>query len=45
MLIFKFDNIECWLFDGEYYVYGVNIHGDPRIVPSEDMAWEIACGF
>ncbi|MDB5582918.1 MAG: hypothetical protein JWR80_8094 [Bradyrhizobium sp.] len=34
--------IECWQLDGEFYVYGVTIGGDPRVVPSEGMARAIA---
>lgn len=30
-----------WLVDGEYYVYGVTLNGDPRICPSEGMAREV----
>jgi len=28
--------VECWLIDGEYWVYGVT--RDPRVLPSEAMA-------
>lgn len=45
MKIFDYGHgIECWLFGGEYYVYGVNVGGDPRVVPSEGMAREVAAG-
>jgi hypothetical protein len=32
--------IEAWGFD--YYVYGVMLSGDPRVCPSEGMAFEVA---
>ena len=32
----------CWLYGGEYYLYGVTVGGDPRVLPSEAMAREIA---
>lgn len=32
--------VECWLIDGEYYVYGVT--RDPRVVHSEGAARSIA---
>ncbi|WP_338632111.1 hypothetical protein [Afipia carboxidovorans] len=31
---------EAWGFD--YYVYGVTLTGDPRVCPSEGMAFEVA---
>lgn len=34
--------VECWLIDGEYYVYGVT--RDPRIVHSEGAARAVAAG-
>lgn len=34
--------VECWLLDGEYYVYGVT--RDPRIAHSEAAARAIAAG-
>lgn len=42
MLIEKHGKIEIWLLDGEYYVYGVTISGDPRVCPSLGMAYEVA---
>ncbi|WP_164521147.1 hypothetical protein [Sphingomonas koreensis] len=40
-LVFDHGNgVECWLIDGEYYVYGVT--RDPRIAHSEGAANEIA---
>jgi hypothetical protein len=36
--------IECWLLDGEFYVYGVTLSGDPRVCHSEGMARELAAG-
>jgi len=41
-LIEKRGNIEIWLADGEYYVYGVTLSGDPRVCPSLGMAREVA---
>lgn len=43
-LILKTDRAEVWLIDGEYYVYGVTLGGDPRVCHSEGMAREIAAG-
>jgi hypothetical protein len=34
--------IVCWLVDGEYYIYGVTLRGDPRIAHSEGAARSIA---
>lgn len=35
--------VECWLVDGEYYVYaGVKL---VRVCPSEGMAREVAAGL
>ncbi|MBC7102069.1 MAG: hypothetical protein H5U13_02410 [Parvibaculum sp.] len=31
---------EAWGFD--YYVYGVTRSGDPKVCPSEGMAYEVA---
>ncbi len=31
---------EAWGFD--CYVYGVTLSGDPRVCPSEGMAYEVA---
>lgn len=41
-LIEKYGNIEIWLVDVEYYVYGVTLSGDPRVCPSLGMAREVA---
>ncbi|MEX2431077.1 MAG: hypothetical protein WD645_04070 [Dehalococcoidia bacterium] len=41
-LIEKRNSIEIWLIDGEYYVYGVTVSGDPRVCPSLGMAREAA---
>lgn len=42
-LIEKRGSIEIWISrDGEFYVYGVTVSGDPRVVPSLGMAREIA---
>ena len=41
-LIEKYGNIEIWLVDGEYYVYGVTLSGDPRVCPSLGLAREVA---
>lgn len=41
-LIEKRGKIEIWLVDGEYYVYGVTLSGDPRVCPSLGMAREVA---
>lgn len=41
-LIEKRGSIEIWQVDGEYYVYGVTLGGDPRICPSLGMAREVA---
>lgn len=44
-LIEKRGKIEIWQSrDGEFYVYGVTIGGDPRVVPSLGMAREVAAG-
>jgi len=34
--------IECFLIDGDYYLYGVTEHGDARVLPSIGMAREVA---
>ncbi len=34
--------IECFLIDGDYYLYGVTEHGDARVLPSIGMARELA---
>jgi hypothetical protein len=34
--------IECFLIDGDYYLYGVTEHGDVRVLPSLGMAREVA---
>ena len=43
-LIEKRGRIEIWhdTKADEYYVYGVTVGGDPRIVPSLGMAREVA---
>ena len=41
-LIHKQGKIEIWQIDGEFYVYGVTVSGDPRVCPSLGMAREIA---
>lgn len=41
-LIEKHGRVEIWLVDGEYYVYGVYLSGDPRVCQSLGMAREIA---
>lgn len=43
-LIEKIGRIEIWhdAAADEYYVYGVTIGGDPRVVPSIGMAREVA---
>lgn len=41
-LIEKRGKIEIWLVDGECYVYGVTMSGDPRVCPSLGMAREVA---
>lgn len=43
-LIEKRGQIEIWHDTAidEFYVYGVTIGGDPRVVPSLGMAYEIA---
>jgi hypothetical protein len=41
-IIEKRGKIEIWLVRGEYYVYGVTMSGDPRVVPSIGMAREVA---
>lgn len=47
-LIEKRDSIEIWAvretWGTDYWVYGVTAGGDPRVVPSEGMAREIAAG-
>jgi len=38
-LIFDYGRgVQCWLMDGEFYVYGLTNSGDPVVVPSEAMA-------
>lgn len=44
MLIAKFGKVEIWEMDGEFYVYGVTMGGDPRVCPSLGMAYEVAAG-
>lgn len=39
-LIAKDGPVEIWLWDGEYYVYGVT--GDPRVCHSEGAAYAVA---
>jgi len=34
--------VVCYEIDGEYFVYGITEHGDPRIAHSEGAACEIA---
>jgi hypothetical protein len=34
--------IECFLIDGDYYLYGVTEQGDARVLPSIGMAREVA---
>lgn len=41
-LIDKYGQIEIWEVDGEFYVYGVTVGGDPRVCPSLGMAREVA---
>lgn len=41
-LIFKRGRVEIWYVDGEWFVYGVMRNGDPRVCPSEGMAYEVA---
>lgn len=41
-LIFKNGPIEIWSVDGEFYVYGVTLGGDPIVCPSIGMAHEVA---
>lgn len=45
-LIFKKGQVEIWAiresYGTDYYVYGVTQSGDPRIVPSLGMAYEVA---
>jgi hypothetical protein len=43
-LILKDGEVEIWhdASVDEYYVYGVNESGDPRVCPSEEMAREVA---
>lgn len=42
-LIFDYGRgVQCWLIDGEYYVYGVT--RDPRVCHSEGAARSIAAG-
>ena len=36
------NGIICWELDGEFYVYGVTVSGDPRVCPSESMARDVA---
>jgi hypothetical protein len=43
-LLYRFGKIEIWLINGDFYVYGVMLSGDPRICPSYDMAREVAAG-
>jgi len=44
VLIERRGKIEIWhdTAADEYYVYGVTMGGDPRVVPSLDMAREVA---
>ena len=45
-LIRKIGKIEIWevaeAYGSDFYVYGVTASGDPRVVPSLGMAFEIA---
>ena len=34
--------IDCFLIDGDFYLYGVTEHGDTRVLPSIGMAREVA---
>ncbi len=34
--------VECFLIDGDFYLYGVTKHGDARVLPSIGMAREVA---
>ena len=47
--IFKSGNIEIWQVreshGDDFYVYGVNLNGDPRVCPSEAMAREVAAAY
>lgn len=41
-LVAQIGSATIWHIDGEYYVYGVTLGGDPRIAHSEGAAREIA---
>lgn len=43
----KHGRIEIWhdTEADEFYVYGVTQNGDPRVVPSLDMARAVAVGY
>jgi len=46
LLIYSNGQIEIWAVNEawgtDYYVYGVDASGDPRICPSLGMAYEVA---
>lgn len=41
-LVFKNGRIEIWSVDGEFYVYGATLGGDPIVCSSLGMAHEVA---
>lgn len=44
-MIFNYGNgVECWLMDGEFYVYSEGEKLE-RVCPSEGMAREVAAGL